>query len=183
MPPPPPQPPTPAGNQHDIATELNSLPERVTGLMYPPTGYDQRSIQLAEYKNMGRWDQARPLEQKIFHDQQRLYGNEHLATLTSGYNIAYAELELKSLEEAAKWSNWVSNTSQRVLDIKDPFRMKAESLNGEVTNVKGQYHEAETMLGSIFARQQDSLGDEHLDTLETQQRLADVSLWAGGKRP
>ena len=139
--------------------------------MYSPTGHDQRSLKLAEHKNMGRWDQAKLLEHQIFQEHQRTLGSEHLTTLMTGYNLAVADLGLGYVNDAAKWCSWASSTAQRTLGPEHHLSMKAESLSGEILLEQGKYEEAETICASVFVHQQDNLGDEHLDTLETQRRL------------
>jgi tetratricopeptide (TPR) repeat protein len=145
---------------------------KVTGVMYPATGQDQRALRLAEHKNMGRWDQVKLLEQQIFQEHQRTLGPEHLTTLMAGHDLAVTELELGYVQDADKWCKWVSSTSQSTLGPDHRLSMQAESLGGEILLEKCQYQEAEASCANVFAHQQDNLGDDHLDTLETQRRLA-----------
>lgn len=170
---PPPLPPRFPSNSSPFSsgTQAEDPTRKVTGVMYSPTGHDQRSLKLAEHKNMGRWDEAKLLEHQIFQEHQRTLGSEHLTTLMAGYNLAVAELALGYVNDAAKWCSWVSSTAQRTLGPEHHLSMKAESLSGEILLEQGQYREAETICASVFVHQQDNLGDEHLDTLETQRRL------------
>jgi tetratricopeptide (TPR) repeat protein len=179
---PPPLPPRfPSnGSSWDPGTQGGDPTRKVTGFMYPPTGQDRNG--LAEHKNMGRWDQAKLLEQQIFQEHQRTLGPEHLTTLTTGYNLAVAHIGLGYMNDAAKWCTWVSSTSQRTLGPEHPLSMKAESLGGEILLEKGQYQEGEASCANVFARQQDNLGDDHLDTLETQRRLGIACIALGRKQ-
>jgi tetratricopeptide (TPR) repeat protein len=145
--------------------------QKVIGLRYPSTGSDPKSIQVAEHKNKGHWDQAQLLEQQIFQEHQRSLGSEHISTLTAAFNLAATYLELGLVDDAAKWQSWVSSISKRTLGAKHPLSMEVESLNGEILREKGQYQEAETICANVFVHQQDILGDDHLDTLLTQRRL------------
>ena len=43
---------------------------------------------------------------------------------------------------------------------------------GEVLCQKGRYQEAESVCANVLARQQISIGEDHLDTLNTRRRLA-----------
>ncbi|KAI9767029.1 MAG: hypothetical protein M1840_005988 [Geoglossum simile] len=179
VPPPPAAPPTPLPKPPSFHPngQTSRPPESaqgVVGTMYNPTGQDPRSIAVVEHMNMGHWQQARQLEHQIFEEQQRILGVDHLTTLSTGYNISFAELQLGFLDNAASWSGWVSSSCQRIaaLGPKHPLFMKAESLNGEILRQKGQPQDAETVIGNVLARQQNYLGDDHLDTLETQRSLA-----------
>jgi hypothetical protein len=170
---PPPVPPRFPSNasSSNPGAQADDPTRKVTGFMYPATGQDQRALRLAEHKNMGRWDQAKLLEQQIFQEHQRSLGPEHLTTLMAGYNLAVAELELGYVTDADKWCKWVSSTSQSTLGPDHRFSIQAESLGGGILLAKCQYQEAEASCANVFAHQQDSLGDDHLDTLETQRRL------------
>jgi hypothetical protein len=168
----PPLPPRlPAGGPPYPTSQPPGQEQKVTGLMYPPIGDDKNSVQLAKYKNMGLWGKAQQLEHQIFQEQQRTLGPENLKALTTGHNLAATYLKLEFVNDATNWATWVASTSQRTLGPKHPLFMKNESLTGEILLKKGLYLEADTHCANILARQQDYLGDDHLDTLETQRRL------------
>ncbi len=85
------------------------------------------------------------------------------------------------MDSASKWADWVSSTCQRTFGSRHPLFMKAESLRGVIFLGQGRTQQANAELGDVFARQQDIMGDEHLDTLDTQGRLA-MAARAVGRR-
>jgi tetratricopeptide (TPR) repeat protein len=147
--------------------------------MYPQDGADSRSIQLADHKNKGRWDEALRLEFQIFEEHRRALGDDNPTTLATGYNLSVSYLQSSSLDDAARWSSWASSTGRRTLGPKHPLVLKADSAMGEILMEKGQYQEAETGCATVLASQQDHLGDDHLDTLETQRRMGLMSYATG----
>ena len=58
---------------------------------------------------------------------------------------------------------------------------EAESLGGVILLVQGQIQQANAVLGNVLVRQQDCIGDNHFDTLETQGPLA-MAAQAAGRR-
>lgn len=154
---------------------------KVTGYLYAPTGDDPKSIQLAELKNAGCYDQARVIAMQVYGERLRNLGTDHLDTLTSGYEIALIDTGLAMMDSASRWADWVSSTCRRTLGPRHPLLMKADSLRGVILLEQGQTQQANALLGDVFARQQDTLGDDHLDTLETQGRLA-MAAQAAGRR-
>ncbi|KAA8651121.1 uncharacterized protein ATNIH1004_003814 [Aspergillus tanneri] len=62
----------------------------------------------------------------------------------------------------------------RVFDRRHPLAMKAESLMGEILCHKGKYQEGESVCANVLARQQMTIGEDDLDTLETRRRLAEA---------
>ncbi|PLB53527.1 lipa and NB-ARC domain protein [Aspergillus steynii IBT 23096] len=146
--------------------------QRVIGTLFAPQDNDPRSVQAAEHKNNWQWDKARDLEYAIFQEHLRTLGPDHHSTLQIGYNLAEIDLRSEYLSKAAEWCEWVSNNSARVFDRRHPLTMKAESLMGEILCHQGKYQEGESVCANVLARQQMTIGEEDLDTLETRGRLA-----------
>lgn len=167
---PPRFPATPSSFRSDSQPQTTTL--KITGLLYPPVGNDPRSRKLSDLKNAGLWEQAKDLEYQIFLEQQRTHGGESLTTLTTGYNLAEACLEGGHPRDAARWTSWVINTSKQSLGPGHDLTMKTESLEGQTLLDIGRYEEAETKCASVLARQQELLGENALDTVYTQRRLA-----------
>ncbi len=190
MPPPSPQPggpsppPLPARAHSHGSVPYAAVPRiepKITGYLYPPTGADPRSLQLAELKNVGCWDQVRAITKQIYGEHQRNAGPEHLDTLTSGYHLAVADSELNFVDSANRWASWVASTCQRLHGSRHPLFLKAESLRGHTLTDQGHIEQAHTTLADAFARQQNTLGDDHFDTLETQRNLA-IARYAAGRK-
>lgn len=148
--------------------------QRVIGTLYHPFDNDPRSIEAAEYKNNWKWDDARRVEYTIFQEHLRTLGADHHSTLQVGYNLAEIDLESGYLGKAAEWCQWVSNNSQRVLDKRHPLAMRAESLMGEILVSQGKQQEGESVCANVLARQQMTIGEDDIDTLETRRRLANA---------
>jgi tetratricopeptide (TPR) repeat protein len=140
--------------------------------MFSPLDNDPRSIRSAELKNLARWDEARTVDYEIFQEHLRTLGPDHFSTLTVAYNLAELELENNFLEKSHEWCRWVSENSQRVFGAKHPLTMKTESLVSEILCQEGKHQEAESVGANLLARQQMTIGEEHLDTCETRRRLA-----------
>ncbi|KAJ5286574.1 hypothetical protein N7524_001880 [Penicillium chrysogenum] len=145
--------------------------QRVTGIMFNPLDNDPRSIRSAELKNRAKWDEARTVEYGIFQEHLRSLGPDHFSTLSVAYNLAEVELESNYLEKANEWCHWVSENAQRVFGTKHPLTMKTESLVAEVLCQQGKYQEAESVCANVLARQQMTIGEDHLDTCDTRRRL------------
>ncbi|KAE8153121.1 lipa and NB-ARC domain protein [Aspergillus avenaceus] len=146
--------------------------QRAIGTLYAAADNDPRSVQAAEHKNNWRWDEARKLEYAIFQEHLRTLGADHHSTLQVGYNLAEIDLESGFVNKAAEWCQWVSGNSQRVFDIRHPLSMRAESLMGEILILQGKQQEGESVCANVLARQQMTIGEDDLDTLETRRRLA-----------
>ncbi|EAW09990.1 LipA and NB-ARC domain protein [Aspergillus clavatus NRRL 1] len=145
---------------------------RIVGTLYAAGDSDPRSKQAAEYKNQGRWDQARNVEYAIFQEHLRTLGPDHLTTLVIGYHLAEIDVEDAQLAKATEWCRWVSEQSQRTLGARHALTMRAESLMGEILCARGRFQEAESVEANVLARQQMALGEDDLDTLDTRRRLS-----------
>ncbi|KFA56395.1 hypothetical protein S40293_05044 [Stachybotrys chartarum IBT 40293] len=151
---------------------LPSASARITGMMYSPTGTDARSRQVADHKNAGRWDQALFLEQQAFEDLQKRHGAEHLATLTAATDLSITTWTLGYLQGASQWADWVTQIATVTLGAKHPLLLKLGRVKGEIHLVRGQNEEAEALLGGLLVDQQDILGVDHPDALDTMESLA-----------
>ena len=171
-------PPLPSRPQFNASSSYATPPPngtmaKVTGSLFYPTGTDTKSIRLAELKNTGHWDQAQPLEYEIFQDKLKTLGPDHLNTLNTGYDLACTYVELGLLKEASDWVGWVTNTNKSNLDQEhNILSMKVKRLHGEILQSQGDHHGCETVCATVLTSQEDSLGDDSLDTLATQALLA-----------
>ncbi|KAJ5887046.1 uncharacterized protein N7473_009720 [Penicillium subrubescens] len=145
--------------------------QRISGAMFAPLDNDPRSIRAAELKNRANWDEARNVEYEIFQEHLRTLGADHASTLAVGYDLAEIELEASYLEKASEWCHWVTDNSRRVFGNSHTLPMRSESLMAEILCQKGKYQEAESICANVLARQQMSIGEDHLDTLDTRRRL------------
>jgi tetratricopeptide (TPR) repeat protein len=140
--------------------------------MFTPLDSDPRSIRAAELKNRANWDEARNVEYELFQEHLRTLGADHASTFAVGYDLAEIELESSYLEKASEWCHWVTDNSRRVFGNSHTLPMRSESLMAEILCQKGKYQEAESIAANVLARQQMSIGEDHLDTLDTRRRLA-----------
>lgn len=170
-PPLPPRMHTNSSSPYPSATPQTTT-QRIVGTMYAAIDSDPRSIQAAGHKNAGRWDQARNLEYAIFQEHLRTLGPDHSSTIEVGYHLAEIDLEAAYLAKATEWCKWVSDQSQRELGPRHRLTIRAESLMGEILCARGRYQESESVCANVLARQQMSIGDDDLDTLETRRRLS-----------
>jgi tetratricopeptide (TPR) repeat protein len=170
----PPLPPRHTNSSASYPPSITPQPaaQRVVGSLYAPVDNDPRSVQAAEHKNNWRWDEARKVEYAIFQEHLHTLGADHHSTLQVGYNLAEIDLESGYIGKAAEWCQWVSNNSQRVFDKRHPLAMRAESLMGEILVAQGKQQEGESVCANVLARQQMTIGEDDLDTLDTRRRLA-----------
>ncbi len=147
--------------------------------MYSPTDADPRSRQAADAKNAGRWEQARQLEQQLFDEYQRTLGVAHLTTLIAGYAYTQTTFSLGYLDAASRWADWVIGTGSNALGPKHPLVLKGNRIRGEILAIRGRHQQAEDILAVTFMEQNDSLGIDHADTLETERALGRAAGCAG----
>ncbi|KAL4883232.1 hypothetical protein BJY04DRAFT_185084 [Aspergillus karnatakaensis] len=145
---------------------------QVIGALFHPADNDPRSIQVAKYMNEWKWDDARRVQYPLFQEHHRSLGQDHYSTLLAGYYLADIELSAGCLLKAKEWGDWVCNNSQRVLGKRHELAMKSESLIGEIVFRQGKHEEGESICANVLARQQMTIGDDHLDTLATRRRVA-----------
>lgn len=151
------------------------IESKVTNYLYASIEVDSKSIQLADLKNAGCYDQVKVIAIEIYSDHQRNLGNEHLDILTSDYEIVLLDTELSMIDSADRWANWIFFTCQRTFEFQHSLSMKSESLRELILLEQGRTQQANAILEKIFARQQDIIDDDHLDTLNTQLRLAEAT--------
>lgn len=155
----PPRTPDPSENQ-------------VIGVLFYPADNDPRSHQVAEHMNNWKWDDARRVQYSIFQEHHRTLGQDHYSTLLAGYYLADIESNAGCFLKAKEWGDWVCNNSQRVLTKRHELSMKSEGLMGELIFRLGKAQEGQSICSNVLARQQMTIGDDHLDTLDTRRRVA-----------
>ncbi len=170
-------PPHLAGNI--TPSPVQGSPQPIIGLMYSPTDADPRSRQAADAKNAGRWEDARQLEQQVFDEHQRTLGVTHLTTLTAAYAYTQTTFSLGYLDAASRWADWVIGTGSNALGPNHTLVLKANRIRGEILAIRGRHQQAEDILAVTFMEQQDNLGSDHPDTLETERALGRASGCAG----
>ncbi|KAL4865491.1 hypothetical protein BDV12DRAFT_174619 [Aspergillus spectabilis] len=146
--------------------------EQVIGVLFHPADNDPRSIQVAKYMNDWKWDDARRVQYPLFQEHHRSLGQDHYSTLLAGYYLADIELSAGCLLKAREWADWVCNNSQRVLGKRHELAMRSESIVGELLCRQGKAQEGESVCANVLARQQMTIGDDHIDTFATRRRLA-----------
>jgi len=148
---------------------------RAVGALFKPADNDPKSIQVAKYMNEWKWDDARRMQYAIFQEHHRSLGQDHYTSLLAGYYLADIELASGYLIKAREWCEWVCNNSQRVLGKRHELAMKSESMMGELIFRQGKPQEGESICANVLARQQMTIGDDHIDTLETRRRVASAA--------
>jgi hypothetical protein len=110
----------------------------------------------------------------MLNEYQQTLGTLHRTSLAAAYEYRATTMNLGYLEDASRWADWAFQASSNTLGLKDPIALKANRIRGEILNVRGWHQEAEDILAGTLVDQQDLLGDEHPDTLETQKELGMV---------
>ncbi|KAJ5475714.1 hypothetical protein N7539_008001 [Penicillium diatomitis] len=150
---------------------IESAP-KIIGELYTPLDKDPRSIKSAQLKNAEKWDEARNVDYEVFNEHLRSLGADHASTLTVGYQLAEIEFQANYFQKATEWCQWVMDNARRVFGNQHALPIRAESLMSEIVCQSGKYQEAESIAANVLARQQMSIGEDHLDTLQTRRRLA-----------
>ncbi|KAL4966879.1 LipA and NB-ARC domain protein [Aspergillus stella-maris] len=146
--------------------------DHVIGMMFQPADNDPRSVQVAKCMNDWKWDDARRMQYPIFQEHHRSLGQDHYSTLLAGYYLADIELQAGCFLKAKEWADWVCNNSQRVLGKRHELAMRSESIIGELLFRLGKNQEGQSVCANVLARQQMTIGEDHLDTLDTRRRVA-----------
>ena len=122
--------------------------------------------------NMGRYDQARELNEDTLTRKRRVLGEDHPNTLNSANNLAIDLRGLGEHQAARELDEDTLARRRRVLGEDHPNTLG--TANGLATDLRGlgEYQAARTLDEDTLARYRRVLGEDHPDTLASASNLA-----------
>jgi hypothetical protein len=158
------------GTGHDLADGLRQRwRERL--------GDDQDTLTAASYlavglRNMGRYAEARELDQDTLVHRRRLFGDDHPSTLSSAHNLAVDLRELGDAQAARDLDEDTLLRRRRVLGEDHPYTLQSASSLASDLRLLEQVQTARELDEDTLARKSRVLGDEHPSTLTSASNLA-----------
>ena len=169
----------------DLVEQILALDESCTGCP-PGSGMDTRMIGL---RGWALWflnelgdSRARAIAigERLLADQERTLGPDHLDTLTSRTNLAYAYRAAGRAEEAITMDEQVLAAFERVLGQDHPDTLTSRNNLAVDYWAAGRAEEAITMDEQVLAARERVLGPDHPSTLISRNSLA-VDYRAAGR--
>ena len=121
---------------------------------------------------LGRYAEARKIDEDSLARERLLRGDDHLFTLHSANNLAWDLSELGEDHAARALNEDTYARYRRVLDDDHPLvLLSANNLSDDLLAL-GEHDAARTLCEDTYARYRRVLGDDHPDTLRSAQGLA-----------
>jgi len=182
-------------NPTDVASELidNTLLRPAIAAMEKQLA-DQPAVLAAlqqtlagMYRSMGRYSDARPLQESALAFRRRALGDEHPDTLASFYATSYLLRLQGEVDAAASMLNGAYPVSVRCLGPDHPTTLDMLNLRGGIFLMRGRLKEAEVCWRETLERRRRILGENNRDTffsinnlglvLEQQGRLDEAEVY------
>jgi tetratricopeptide (TPR) repeat protein len=124
-------------------------------------------------QDMGRYAEARELDEDTLARSRRVLGEDHPGTLTSANNLANKLRDLGEHQAARELDEDILARRRRVLGEDHPDTLlSANNLAVDLTNL-GEHQAARELGEDTLARRRRVLGEDHPDTLTSASNLAD----------
>ena len=120
----------------------------------------------------GRFNEAQGLLERLFAEQRRLYGSEHLDVLATMQKLADAYQSKGRYTEAENLYNRVLRSREQQLGSHHVDVLNAMNNLAFVYDSQGRYTEAEKLYTRVLRRQKQRLGSDHVDVLNTMHNRA-----------
>ncbi|HEY0531546.1 MAG TPA: FxSxx-COOH system tetratricopeptide repeat protein [Actinoplanes sp.] len=138
---------------------------------------DQTTIVAADtlayaYRQLGRYEQAREIDEDTIRRSRRLLGDDAPATLISAGNLAVDLYLMGEYQEARKLGEDTLARRRQVLGDNDPATLTSASNLANALHELGKYEQARTLLEDTLARERRVLGDDNPATLFSASNLA-----------
>ena len=135
-------------------------------------------------RDMGRYAEARELDEDTLARRRRVLGDDHPDTLSSANNLAIDLRNLGEYQAARDLDEDTLARRRRVLGEDHPDTLtSANNLAIDLSNL-GEYQAARDLDEDTLARYRRVLGEDHPDTLTSANNLAiDLRTWASIRRP
>ena len=154
--------------------ELSAAVEVIEDVLGPdhPDTLIARDNLAGAYEDVGRFDEAIELSERVLAEQERVLGPDHPKTLTVRNNLAGAYHSAGRCDEAIELLERVLVGSERVLGPDHPDTLMTRNNLAVAYRSVGRFDEAIELLGRVLAEQERVLDPDHPDTLGTRNNLA-----------
>ena len=154
--------------------ELSAAVEVIEDVLGPdhPDTLIARDNLAGAYEDVGRFDEAIELSERVLAEQERVLGPDHPKTLTVRNNLAGAYHSAGRFDEAIELLERVLVGSERVLDPDHPDTLGTRNNLAFAYQAAGRFDEAIELFERVLADQERVLGPDHPDTLGTRNNLA-----------
>ena len=154
--------------------ELSAAVEVIEDVLGPdhPDTLIARDNLAGAYEDVGRFDEAIELSERVLAEQERVLGPDHPKTLTVRNNLAGAYHSAGRFDEAIELLERVLVGSERVLGPDHPDTLMTRNNLAVAYRSVGRFDEAIELLGRVLADQERVLDPDHPDTLGTRNNLA-----------
>ena len=154
--------------------ELSAAVEVIEDVLGPdhPDTLIARDNLAGAYEDVGRFDEAIELSERVLAEQERVLGPDHPKTLTVRNNLAGAYHSAGRFDEAIELLERVLVGSERVLGPDHPDTLMTRNNLAVAYRSVGRFDEAIELLGRVLAEQERVLDPDHPDTLGTRNNLA-----------
>ncbi|KAJ7887684.1 acyl transferase/acyl hydrolase/lysophospholipase [Mycena leptocephala] len=124
------------------------------------------------YRELGRYQEAEPLESIVLEKQKQLLGSDHPRTLLAMANLAATYRELGRYQEAEPLESIVLEKRKQLLGADHPKTLSAMARLATTYHKLGRHQEAAQLDSSVLEKQRQLLGADHLKTLKAMGNLA-----------
>ena len=164
---------------HDLGIEYKMVElsaavgviEDVLGPDHPDTLSARNNLPGA-YEDVGRFDEAIELYERVLADRVRVLGPDHPDTLGTRNNLAFAYHSAGRFDEAIELFEWVLADRVRVLGPDHPDTLGTRNNLAFAYHSAGRFDEAIELFEWVLADRVRVLGPDHPDTLGTRNNLA-----------
>ena len=154
--------------------ELSAAVEVIEDVLGPdhPDTLIARDNLAGAYEDVGRFDEAIELSERVLAEQERVLGPDHPKTLTVRNNLAGAYHSAGRFDEAIELFERVLADQERVLGPDHPKTLTTRGNLASAYQSAGRFDEAIELFERVLADQERVLGPDHPDTLGTRNNLA-----------
>jgi transcriptional regulator with XRE-family HTH domain/tetratricopeptide (TPR) repeat protein len=122
-------------------------------------------------EEMGRWAEARDLDQDVLDRRRRILGEDHPGTLTAAYDLASNLRRLGEVQAARDLDQDTLDRRRRVLGEDHPETLRSASQLAMVLALLGEVQAARDLAQDTRDRQRRVLGEDHPETLTSVNNL------------
>ena len=154
--------------------ELSAAVEVIEDVLGPdhPDTLIARDNLAGAYEDVGRFDEAIELLERVLVGSERVLGPDHPDTLMTRNNLAVAYRSVGRFDEAIELLGRVLAEQERVLDPDHPDTLGTRNNLAFAYQSAGRFDEAIELFERVLADQERVLGPDHPKTLTTRGNLA-----------
>ena len=154
--------------------ELSAAVEVIEDVLGPdhPDTLIARDNLAGAYEDVGRFDEAIELSERVLAEQERVLGPDHPKTLTVRNNLAGAYHSAGRFDEAIDAWEELLLDCQRVLGADHPVTLTVRNNLASAYGSVGRFGEAIELFERVLAERKRLSGADHPDTLTVRNNLA-----------